>query len=327
MKKQKSQQKLKKNIRRIIYFFTFAFLLLLFPAPNFYFQPIDKTGGIYLGESLNLPSPPLYPQSLGTNLPDVSAQGIYIVDIPSNVVLYEKNSKERFLPASTTKIATALVALDYYKLDDVLTIKTVLNDGRKMGLVKDEQITVESLLYGALVHSANDAAFSLAENYKGGVTNFVTMMNKKTESLHLTNTHFTNPVGFDDSDNYTTPEDLGKLAKAAITNKVFAKIISTKSITVSDVNFTYFHSLLNVNELLGKVAGVAGVKTGFTDSAGEILVSEVRKNGKSILIVVLKSRDRFGDTIKLIDWGFNSFVWKNIEEVILQSLTPTIQVR
>ncbi len=322
MKKKDSQQKIKRGIWRIICFVSFAFLLLLFPAPNFYFQSIDKTGGIYLGESLNLPTPPLYPQSLGTSLPDVSAAGIYIVDIPSNVVLFEKNSKLRFLPASTAKIATALVVLDYYKLDDVLTIKTVLTDGRKMGLVPDEQITVESLLYGTLVHSANDAAYALAENYPGGVSNFVAMMNNKVSSLHLTDTHFTNPVGYDDSDNYTTPEDLEKLAKAAITNKVFAKIISTKSITVSDENFTYFHPLSNVNELLGKVAGVAGVKTGFTDSAGEILVSEVRKNGKSILIVVLKSRDRFQDTVKLIDWVFSGFVWKNIAQV-----TPAIQVK
>lgn len=323
MKKPQLLPKSKKDIWRFIYFLAFAFFLLLLPAPNSYFTTVEKTNGIYLGESVNLSAPPLFPQSLRSNPPDISAQGIYIVDIPSNVVLYEKNSKERFLPASTTKIATALVALDYYKLDDVLIIKTVLNDGRKMGLVKDEQITAESLLYGALVHSANDAAFSLAENYPGGVASFVAMMNNKVRSLSLTNTHFTNPVGFDDSENYTTPEDLGKMAKSAITNKVFAKIISTKSITVSDVNFTYFHPLLNVNELLGKVAGVAGVKTGFTDSAGEILVSEVKKNGRNVLFVVLKSQDRFSDTVKLIDWVFANFIWKNIAEITPQNLGPT----
>lgn len=324
MKKNNPQQKLKKNIWRIFYIALFALLLLLIPAPNLYFRTIEKTNGISFGESIKLPEPPFYPQRQGSNPPDVSAQGVYIVDIPSNVVLYEKNSNTKFLPASTTKIATALVALDYYQLDDVLTVKTVTNDGRTMGLVPNEQITVESLLYGTLVHSANDAAYTLAENYSGGVENFVAMMNKKAASLNLSNTHFTNPVGFDDKENYTTPIDLAKLAKTAITNKVFAKIISIKSITVSDVNFTRFHPLTNVNELLGKVAGVAGVKTGFTDSAGEILVSEVKKNGKSVLFVVLKSQDRFGDTTKLIDWVFGNFEWIDIREITPSGFTPAI---
>lgn len=185
-----------------------------------------------------------------------------------------------------------------------------------MGLVPKEQITVESLLYGVLVHSANDAAYVLAENYPGGIEAFVADMNQKIKEYNLFGTHFANPAGFDDLENYTTPKDLAKLAKVAINNKTIAKIISTKNITVSDINYTYFHPLTNVNELLGKIAGVAGVKTGSTDGAGEILVSEVKKNGRSVLFVVLKSKDRFGDTVKLIDWVFNNFAWKNITEII-----------
>lgn len=317
MKKTYRKEKQKSLFPRLVYFIAFALLLFLFPTPNVYFKYVPKTKSVFTSKGIDLAPPPLIPQQSTTSLPpSVSAQGIYIVDLPSGVVLYQKNSNTRFLPASTTKIATAIVSLDHYNLDDVLTVKTVINEGRVMGLVPGEQITVESLLYGALVHSANDAAFTLAENYPGGITNFIAVMNKKAKEINLSDTHFTNPVGFDDDENYTTPSDLAKLAKVAVGNKIIAKIIGIKSITVSDVNFTYFHNLKNVNELLGKVSGVAGVKTGFTQSSGEILVSEVKRNGKQVLIVVLKSQDRFGDTMKLIDWVFTNFNWTKIEDII-----------
>lgn len=179
-----------------------------------------------------------------------------------------------------------------------------------------EKLTVESLLYGALVHSANDAAYALAESYPSGVEKFVEVMNNKARELGLSDTHFTNPVGFDDVTHYTTAVDLAKQAQAALSNKTFAKIVGTKSITVSDVTFTYFHELKNVNELLGKVAGVTGVKTGYTQNAGEVLVTEVKKNGQSVIFVVLKSADRFGDTTKLIDWVFNNYTWVPFADII-----------
>jgi D-alanyl-D-alanine carboxypeptidase len=317
MKKSHYKKKQKSLFPRLFYFTAFALLLSFFPTPNVYFNYVPRTQSVFTAKDIDLPPPPLIPQQRAASLPpSVSAQGVYIVDLPSGVVLYQKNQNTRFLPASTTKIATALVSLDHYHLDDVLTVKTVVNEGRVMGLAPGEQITVESLLYGALVHSANDAAFTLAENYPGGITNFIAAMNKKAKELNLSDTHFANPVGFDDGENYTTPSDLAKLAKVAVENKTIAKIIGIKSITVSDVNFTYFHNLKNVNELLGRVSGVAGVKTGFTESGGEILVSEVKRNGKQVLLVVLKSQDRFGETVKLIDWVFANFNWTKIEDVI-----------
>jgi len=184
-----------------------------------------------------------------------------------------------------------------------------------MGLVNGEKISFEALLYGSLVHSANDAAYTIAENYPGGIENFVAMMNKKAASLNLTDTHFSNPIGFDDDNQYITARDLAKLTKIALQNKIFAKIVSTKSITVSDVTYTYFHPLSNVNELLGKVSGVSGVKTGFTQTAGEVLVSNVKKNDRDVLFIVLKSQDRFGESEKLINWVFENFAWKKIDEV------------
>lgn len=304
------------HFNRLIKFSLFTFLLLLLSYPNAYFNQVKKGTKIFLPKNILLPPPPPYPVNRNiSEPPKISTAGIYVLDIPSNVVLYEKNSREKFFPASTTKIMTALVALDHYKLDDVLTVKTVMNEGRKMGLVSGEKLTFEALLYGSLIHSASDATYTIAENYSGGVENFVTKMNEKATSLYLSDTHFTNPIGFDDPNHYTTARDLAKLARVAIQNRIFAKTVSTKSITVSDVTYTYFHSLTNVNELLGRVAGVSGIKTGFTQTAGETLVSEVKKNGDDVLFVVLKSQDRFGETEKLIDWVFENFTWKPISEV------------
>lgn len=305
------------HLIRILIFAGFTLLLFLFPAPNIYFQSFTNGSAVTKTLEVDIPdSPPIPVNVNGQNAPDITAEGIIIMDLPSNIVIYQKNASDRFSPASTTKIITALVALDHYKLDDILEVKRVEREGRTMGLVTGEKLTFESLLYGALVHSANDAAATIAENYPAGLAKFVEIMNQKAVALHLNNTHFANPVGFDNEQNYTTPVDLAKLAKVALNNKLIAKIVSTKSITVSDESFTYFHPLVNVNELLGKVPGVAGVKTGYTENGGEILVTEVKKDNRSVLFVVLKSKDRFAETTVLIDWVFRNFAWKNIGDVI-----------
>lgn len=316
MKKSSSAHVVKKHAGRVLFILIFAFLLFLLPAENIYFQSVPDSG-VKKSGPINLPDPPPVPQNrTGTPPPELSADGIMIVDIPSQVVLYRKNEHQRFLPASTTKIVTALVARDHYKLDEVLTVRTVIREGSHMDLISGEQMTFENLLYGTLVQSANDAAYTLAENYPGGIAGFVNEMNRKAASLNLENTHFTNPIGFDDPLHYTTPGDLAKIAQTALMDKTLAKIVGTRTITVSDINYTYFHPLTNVNELLGKVAGVSGVKTGFTQNAGEILVSEVKKNGRSILIVLLKSQNRFTETEELINWVFSNFQWVKIGETI-----------
>jgi serine-type D-Ala-D-Ala carboxypeptidase (penicillin-binding protein 5/6) len=319
MKKENNKIKHKKIFTksRIIIYVLFLNILFLIPYPNIYFKKVPVTGGIEIREKeAVIPSPPLLPVNDKVEpVPNVSAEGIFIQDIPSGVVLFSKNQDLKFPPASTTKIMTAIVAMDKFKLDDVMTVKTIVNDGKTMGLISGEKLTMESLLYGALVHSGNDAAYAIAENYPGGVHKFVELMNKKAEELKLENTHFANPVGFDDDAQYTTAIDLAKQAIVGLQNKTFSKIVGTKSITVSDVSYSYFHPLTNVNELLGKIPGISGVKTGLTDNAREVLVSEIRKNDRNLIIVILKSHDRFGDTAKLVDWIFKNFKWKEIEEV------------
>lgn len=306
-----------RKFSRLLSIFGIAFILFLFPAPNVYFQSLSSDSPDRVDLDIKLPDPPLIPVNIsGLNPPDLTAEGILIVDLPSNMTLYEKHANTRFNPASTAKIITALVALDHYQLDDVLTVGRVETEGRTMKLISGEKLTFESLLYGALVHSANDAAYTIAENFPGGVANFVKAMNQKAETINLKDTHFGNPIGFDDEFTYTTPVELTKIAKAALNNKTLSKIVGTKAITVSDVDYTNFHPLTSVNELLGKIAGVAGVKTGYTENGGEILVSEIKKNGHSVLMVVLKSQDRFKETTILIDWIFNNFAWKNITDII-----------
>lgn len=297
-------------------FLAFIFLLSLIPSGGIYFHSVPKTSGLQKTQAIELPPAPKVAVNQNAVAPPyTTSEAVLIKDLDSGLILYNKNPQTVLPPASTTKIMTALVILDKFAPDDIFTVKTIVNSGRVMGLVSGEKITVESLIYGALVHSANDAAYTLAENYPGGVENFVKAMNDKSGQLALVQTHFTNSIGLDDPGNYTTASDLAKIAQTALNNKIISKIVATRAITVSDVNFNFFHDLKNVNELLGRVAGVAGVKTGFTENAGEVLVSEVRKNGVSVLFVVLKSRDRFGETRALIDWVFGNFQWVDLVQI------------
>ena len=157
------------------------------------------------------------------------------------------------------------------------------------------------------MQSGNDAAWALAEYFPGGVTAFVEAMNTKAQELHLTNSHFTNPVGFDDPNHIMTAIDLTRLAAYALTNNTIAKIVAIPQITISDVTHTHFHALTNVNTLLGKIPGVAGIKTGWTEEAGENLVTLVERGGHRIVMVVLKSQNRFADTGTLINWVFANY--------------------
>ncbi len=259
------------------------------------------------------PTPAPYPVNKTGVYPgfEISASGVVVYDLFSGVTLFGRNTDVQLFPASTTKIMTALVALEHYDLDDVVTVATVANSGAVMGLVPGERITVENLLYGALIQSGNDAAWALAEHFPGGVPAFVEEMNKKAKALNLTATNFTNPVGFDDPNHKMTAIDLVRLASYALTNKTIAKIVAIPQITISDVTYTRFHQLTNVNTLLGKIPGVGGIKTGWTEEAGENLVTLVERNGHRVIIVVLRSQDRFADTESLIHWVFGNYDWQN----------------
>lgn len=237
--------------------------------------------------------------------PDTSARNIFIEDLSSGLVLYQKSADEEIYPASTTKIVTALVVLDSFPLDQIITVSRPYPEGEHIGFQPGEKLTVEKLLYALLVQSANDAAEILAENFAGGRAAFIAAMNTKVTQLGLKHTYFKNPTGLDQDGHYSSASDLGRLTAFALNTPLFARIVSTQNAIISSSISTAPRVLTNTNELLGKIPGVLGVKTGFTDKAGQSLISLINRNNDPLLLVVLGSTDRFGDSEKLIDWAYS----------------------
>src|SRR3989344_579236 len=260
------------------------------------------------------------PVFVGIDNLDISAKSAIVLEKDSRTVVYSKNKDFRFSPASSAKIMTAIVSLENYRPDDVLEAANInIVKGSKMGLYEGERMKMIDLQYGLLLPSGNDAAFVLANNFPGGISSYVAKMNDKSKELHLYNTYFTDPSGFDDG-NFTTAFDLALLTSYALNNKTFQDLVKTKmKIVYNDVG-TVSHTLENLNKLLSQ-NGVIGVKTGYTEEAGGVLVASVvyknRVSGfndafssedKTFIIVVLKSQDRFADTQELI-----SKVVKNVQ--------------
>ena len=262
---------------------------------------------------------PLPVLSETVNIPILSAQSALAVDLGSGAVLYEKNPDTPYLPASTTKIITALVAMDYYPPDAVITVGSIGVTGQKMGLLPGEQISVESLLDGLLIFSANDAAEILAENFPGGREEFIEAMNIKARRFNLENSYFTNPTGLDGDDQVATARDLIRIAEIAMQNVKFAKIVGTKTKIVTNTTGKISHRLTNINELIGEVPGVFGVKTGWTENARENLVTYIERDERRVMIAIMGSQDRFGETKELINWVFENYNW---EEVSYPTYSP-----
>lgn len=259
----------------------------------------------------------MYPYPLVSQLmvPELSAKAAIVTDADSQVVLYSKNPQVRFSMASTTKIMTALTALDYFPLDTVMTVKSSGIEGSGLGLQIGEQFTFADLLYAMMLPSANDAAVTIADNYPGGQESFVEKMNEKAQSLHLADTHFIDPTGLEDDGDYTTVTDMARLASYAIKNKTLAGVIATKEKTISNLAGTIVYPLSNLNKLLG-TSGVTGIKTGTTEGAGEVLVTSAVIKGHTYIIVVMNSLNRFQDTRALF-----SFIEDQVQYVDANSLT------
>ena len=241
----------------------------------------------------------------GKLVPNISARNVFIMDRNSRIVLYQKQADQKIFPASTTKMMTALVVLDNFDLQKKILVTRSYPIGQNLELKPGEILTVEQLMYAMLVQSANDAAEILAENLPGGRQAFIDAMNTKAVLIHLTNTHFTNPTGVDEDDHYSTASDLARLADVALKNPEFSRIVATENAVIAT------HVVTNVNQLLGKIQGVIGVKTGYTEGAGQSLVTLVDRESHQVLISLLGSEDRFGDTEKIIDWIYTNFKWEN----------------
>ncbi len=249
-------------------------------------------------------------------VPILNSRRCVIFDRTSKTVMYGKNEELRSAMASTTKIMTATIALENGNLQDEITIdrKAAGTGGSRLGLKRGDKITLNDLLYGLMLRSGNDAAVAIAEHIGGSVEGFAELMNQKATELGLKDTHFVTPHGLDSSEHYTTALELAKLTDYALKNEKFAKIVATKSTTIS-INGNP-RQLFNTNELLGVLNGVIGVKTGFTNGAGRCLVTETKRGDMDIIVVVLGAdtkKDRTKDSIKLIEYAFANFTKVNIK--------------
>lgn len=300
------------NFRLLPSFLFLGLIFFLIPGNNYYSNLVPKPQVPPIRPlDLKLPEPALMPlRKPNVQDPLINAKAAVIIDGRSAMPLYQKNPNLVLKPASTTKIMTALVTLDFYPLDRILTIRNADRSvGQTMDLVSGEQLTVENLLYGLLLHSGNDAAYALAENYPGGYQAFVLEMNHKASQFHLENTNFSNVSGIDQENHYTTVSDLARLAAEALKHPIFLSIVSTKKKVITDTHGVLVHDLVNKNELLGEVEGVRGIKTGWTEAAGECLVTDTLRENREIITVILGSPDRFRESQTLIEWAFSSHEW------------------
>ena len=309
-KKEKKEKSARSKIVAHTHFFDVVVILLLLDAAAtaivvFYIQKINSyTLPVIKYPYLKINSIPL-PHDLSSI--NASAAAYVVYDPSTRTVVAGKNQSLRFSPASTAKVMTAILSVEHYKLDDYLTVPQdiYIVQGSKMNLSPGEEVTVENLLYGMMLPSGNDAAYTLAYYYPGGVNGFVRAMNRKAQELQLENTHFIDPAGYEDG-NFTTAEELARLGGYALQKTELAKIVRTRSISVFNRAGTHQFILNNLNTLL-QYEDVVGIKTGFTNEAGGVLLTALNKNSKLFIVAVLKSQDRFSDT-----WDIMQFIREKV---------------
>ncbi len=238
--------------------------------------------------------------------PAVTAKAAVLLDAISGKIMYAKNAEIAMAPASTTKIMTAILAIENGNLRKTVCIprEAVGIEGTSMNLITGEQLTMEDLLYGLMLVSGNDAAIAIASIIAGSEERFARMMTNKARVLGLTNTNYKNPNGLPAINHYSTARDLAYLTKYAMRNPTFARIVRTKMKTVPGPKPNEPLVLYNHNKLLWRYPYTIGVKTGYTLTAGGCLVSSAQKNGVTLISVVLKSNAIYDDSIKLFDYGF-----------------------
>ena len=238
----------------------------------------------------------------------ISAEKAIVLDAVSGRVIFERSADQRSLIASTTKIMTALIVCEQCNVLDRMRIpkEAVGIEGSSMYLTEGEVLTLQELLYGLMLSSGNDAAVALAIYCGGTVEGFAELMNDKARALGLTGTHFVNPNGLDAPDHYSTARDLAVLAAYAMENPIFYKTVSAKTVTVGQ---RYLH---NHNKLLWRVQGADGVKTGYTQAAGRILVSSATRDGRRLICVTINDPNDWSDHSKLLEEGFARYSLRQI---------------
>ena len=243
--------------------------------------------------------------------PDNSAVSAILIDADSGRVLYEKNVNEKRLIASITKLMTALVAVESHPdLTEKVTIKKEWTgaEGSSLYLREGEVLSLETLLYGLLLQSGNDAAVAIAGYCAQDVETFVDWMNQRAGDLGMTSSHFQNPNGLNHEEHFSTAADMAKVARACMQNETIAKIVATKSFAKEGRSFT------NHNKLLWQYEGCVGMKTGYTQLAGRTLISSAKRDGQTLIVVTLSDPDDWKDHTNLFNYGFQTYAKRSFYE-------------
>lgn len=228
---------------------------------------------------------------------DISAESAILIEASTGKILYSKNAKEKKYPASTTKILTAILALEHCKLDEKISasrtaINSIPSGYSNAAIQVGEILTVDELLQLFLIHSANEIGYILAEHISGSTQKFAELMNSKAKEIGCENTNFTNPSGIHDSNHYSTAYDLSLMAQYCMKNDDFRRIVAMKSCTIKATDKYEQRYFLNTNDLLNKNSkyyneNVIGIKTGYTTQARNCLISAYSKNDIELISVVL----------------------------------------
>lgn len=261
-----------------------------------------------------------YGQEIG-----ISAESAIVIDAKTGRVLFEKNAHKRMYMASTTKIMTALVALEKGNPNNMVKINgnSTNIEGSSIYLQEGEIMLLKDLLYGLMLCSGNDAACAIAQHIGGNIDNFVNMMNEKATELKLENTHFTNPHGLHNADHYTSAYDLAIISKEAMHLKSFKKIVGTK-LWVAQREGDRYKYFYNKNKVLTQYQNGTGVKIGYTKVAGRCLVASAEKNGMEIICVVLNAPNWFNDSYHLMNYIFDKY--KPIRLIEKNQIFKTIDI-
>lgn len=257
--------------------------------------------------------------------PLVTAPAAILIDAKTGKVLYEKNADEKHYPASTTKIMTGLLAVEYGKMDEIVTIgknpPLIERGSSQIYLITGEQLTMEQLLYALMLESANDAAVAIAEHISGSVEEFAKLMNAKAKELGAKNTNFVNPNGLHDDNHYTTARDLAMIAKYGMTLDKFRSVVGEVKYTIPKTNKQEERNYItNSNKLIWKTYDkfryeyATGIKTGYTVKANQCLVGGAKKGDMELISVVMgaEGQNVYTDTVALFEYGFANFQNVNI---------------
>jgi D-alanyl-D-alanine carboxypeptidase (penicillin-binding protein 5/6) len=253
--------------------------------------------------------PPLVFLPANRNSPRIYASAAVLIEVQSGAVLYAKNPELRRAPASTTKIMTAIVALEKGNLRQVVQIsrRAAATGGSTLWLKAGDRFILKELLEGMMLRSGNDGSMAVAEGVAGSVANFVRLMNLKAKEIGALQTNFRNPHGLRAPSHYTTALDLALITRYGLADRRFANLVRTKDAALEWFDGSKRVPITNTNRLLWSLQGVDGVKTGTTNEAGHCLVASATRDGKQLIAVALNSGNRWRDCTELLEYGFANF--------------------